>query len=149
MKKLGAKVGIAAVIALVTTGAALGAPASARTHHHRHHHHAAGGGGGASPAPSAPASICTASPNPALLNLSGNVVLSVSCHGLSYAEPVTVDSLNVRGNCTGFNLPQVLSADAGGNANFTLFGFGCLPGTYGVQLVGPITTTEFPVTFTF
>jgi len=147
VRQLGARLGIAIVIALVATAATLGAPADARTHHHHRRHHPAGGGG--SPAPAAPSSICTASPSTALLNLSGNVVLSVSCHGLSFAEPITVDSLLVRGNCGATNLPLAATADNGGNASFNIFGFGCLPGTYNVQLVGPITTTEFPVSMSF
>jgi hypothetical protein len=149
VRQLGVRLGIGLVVALVATGATLGAPAYAQGHRHHHHHHHTAGGGGSPTTPTAPSSICTASPNPALLNLAGNVVLSVSCHGLAFTEAVTVDSLNVRGNCGGTNLPLAVTADGAGNANFNIFGFGCLPGTFGVQLVGFITTTEFPVTFTF
>lgn len=153
MRQLGVRVGIPLVIALIATVGVLGGAASAWSHHHhRGHHHGGGGGAGATP-PSEAAPICTASPNPALITLTGRAVaVSVSCHGLSPAEPaITVDSLAIRGNCfTATNLPLgPIKADLGGNASFNIVGTGCLPGTYGVQLVGFFTTTEFPVTFTF
>jgi hypothetical protein len=89
-----------------------------------------------------------------LLTVDGNAVGSATCHGLSPFEAVTVDSLLLRGNCgtvafNGATPPVVLTADAAGNLSFSMVGTGCLPGAYTVQLVGAISTTEFPVSTSF
>jgi len=152
VRQLGVRLGIGLVVALIATGATLGAPAYARSHHHRHHHHAAGGGG--TPTPVAAVNACAATPQTATMNLLGAFSSSVSCHGLAPLETITIDSLLLRGNCAGLNInglvpPIAVVTDGAGNLSMNIAGFNCLAGSYSVQGVGPIDNIDFPIALTF
>ena len=154
MRQSGAKLAVAIVIALVAGLITLEAPALAHAHHHHHHHHHSGGGGGGGGAPAAAPSLCAATPQTIVLTLQGAGGTSAACHGLAPFEAVTVDSLLLRGNCgavtfDGVTPPVVLTSDGAGNLSFGIAGFNCLAGSYSVQLVGPISTAEFPVAMSF
>ena len=155
MKQVGAKLGIGFMVALLCTAVALGAPAYGRGHHHHHHHHhAGGGGGGGTPTTPAPTNACAAAPQTATMTLDGSFSTTVSCHGLSPLEAITIDSLLLRLNCAAVTFsgtvpPLVLTTDAGGNLSFGIAGFDCLAGNYSVQGVGVIDNLDFPLSTTF
>jgi hypothetical protein len=88
-------------------------------------------------------------PNPVVLTLTGNAVFNVQCHGFGPLEAATVDALLIRGNCATTNFPLVMTSDAAGNASFSGVATGCLAGSYSIQIVGALTTTELPIAFTF
>ena len=86
--------------------------------------------------------LCSAIPNPAMLSLNGSFAASVRCTGLPAAIFVDASSTGLLSACKGgvdFNgatPPIVVGADARGQAQFSVAGSGCVPGTY------PIIVTE-------
>ncbi|HWW53422.1 MAG TPA: hypothetical protein VNY84_06630 [Acidimicrobiales bacterium] len=102
--------------------------------------------------------LCSAIPNPAMLSLNGSFAASVRCTGLPAAIFVDASSTGLLSACKGgvdFNgatPPIVVGADARGQAQFSVAGGGCVPGTYPIIVTeggGSFQSFVAPLTLTF